>query len=60
MEDLQTVLIVDDEMDMRIFMSTLFETSGYHPEVARDGRQGLEQALLVDDAVGHPSIAGVP
>jgi CheY-like chemotaxis protein len=51
MEDLQTILIVDDEMDMRIFMTTLFETSGFHPEVARDGRHGLEQARRVDPSL---------
>jgi two-component system phosphate regulon response regulator PhoB len=39
-----TVLIVDDEMDMRIFMSTLFETSGFHTVAVRDGRQGLVRA----------------
>ncbi|MDJ0783230.1 MAG: response regulator [Desulfosarcinaceae bacterium] len=38
------VLIVDDEMDMRIFMKTLFETSGWQPVVTRDGAQGLAQA----------------
>lgn len=38
------VLIVDDEMDMRIFMRTLFETSGWQPEVTRDGGEGLVQA----------------
>ena len=38
------ILIVDDEMDMRIFMSTLFETSGYRPVAVRDGRQGLAKA----------------
>lgn len=38
----QTILIVDDEMDMRIFMSTLFETSGFQAVTARDGRQGVE------------------
>jgi two-component system phosphate regulon response regulator PhoB len=41
------VLIVDDEMDMRIFMSTLFETSGFHPVAVRDGRQGLEKAAAL-------------
>ena len=46
----QTVLIVDDEMDMRIFLSTLFETSGYKPVTTRDGRDGLAKAktLLPD------------
>jgi DNA-binding response OmpR family regulator len=38
------VLIVDDEMDMRIFMKTLFETSGWQPQVTRDGGEGLVQA----------------
>ncbi|MEJ2039635.1 MAG: response regulator [Desulfosarcinaceae bacterium] len=38
------ILIVDDEMDMRIFMSTLFETSGFKPVAARDGGQGLDRA----------------
>lgn len=38
------VLIVDDEMDMRIFMKTLFETSGWQPVVTRDGAQGLAEA----------------
>jgi CheY-like chemotaxis protein len=27
----KTVLIVEDELDMRIFISTLLETSGYQP-----------------------------
>jgi len=38
------VLIVDDEMDMRVFMKTLFETSGWQPAVTRDGAQGLARA----------------
>ena len=42
-----TILIVDDEMDMRIFMSTLFETSGFHPVAMPDGRQGLVKAKAI-------------
>ncbi len=38
------ILVVDDEMDMRIFMSTLFETSGFVPITARNGNQGLQKA----------------
>lgn len=38
------VLIVDDEMDMRIFLKTLLETSGYQPLVTRDGSEGLRKA----------------
>ena len=38
------ILIVDDEMDMRIFMSALIESHGYQPLTSRDGRQGLQCA----------------
>ena len=40
----KTVLIVEDELDMRIFISTLLETSGYEPVVTRDGKEGLIKA----------------
>jgi CheY-like chemotaxis protein len=38
------VLIVDDEMDMRIFISTLLETSGYRPIIATNGEEGIQKA----------------
>jgi len=38
------ILIVDDEMDMRIFVSTLIETSGYKPIVATNGEEGIQKA----------------
>ncbi|MBW1775263.1 MAG: response regulator [Deltaproteobacteria bacterium] len=38
------VLVVDDELDMRIFITTLLETNGYKPVSAEDGVQGLEVA----------------
>ena len=40
----KTVLIVEDELDMRIFISTLLETSGYKPVMTRDGKEGLIKA----------------
>ena len=40
----KTVLIVEDELDMRIFISTLLETSGYQPITTRDGNEGLLKA----------------
>jgi CheY-like chemotaxis protein len=40
----KTVLIVEDELDMRIFISTLLETSGYRPIITRDGTEGLLRA----------------
>ncbi len=39
-----TVLIVDDAMDMRVFISALFKTNGYHTETCRDGSAGLAKA----------------
>lgn len=38
------VLIVDDEIDMRVFMTTLLETSGFKPLSADDGKEGLDVA----------------
>jgi two-component system, OmpR family, phosphate regulon response regulator PhoB len=38
------ILIVDDELDMRIFLSTLLETSGYQPVTTRDGLSGVSKA----------------
>jgi len=40
----KTVLIVEDELDMRIFLSTLLETSGYLPIITRDGKEGMLKA----------------
>ena len=42
--DRKKILIVDDEMDVRIYVRTLFETSGYAPVVTRNGKEGLEKA----------------
>ena len=38
------VLVVDDELDMRTFISTLLETEGFKPISAEDGIRGLELA----------------
>ena len=38
------VLIVEDELDMRIFISTLLETSGYRSIMTKDGREGFLKA----------------
>ncbi len=40
----KTVLIVEDELDMRIFISTLLETNGYQPLLTRDGKEGMLKA----------------
>lgn len=38
------VLVVDDEMHLRIFISTVFETNGAQVASARDGTEGLAKA----------------
>jgi CheY-like chemotaxis protein len=38
------VLVVDDELDMRTFLTTLLETSGYKPYAADDGIKGIQVA----------------
>lgn len=38
------VLVVDDEADMRIFVSTVVETSGFEPVTAENGTQALAYA----------------
>ena len=38
------IMVVDDELDMRVFVSTLLETSGYNATATKDGREGIEKA----------------
>ncbi|MBW2000402.1 MAG: response regulator [Deltaproteobacteria bacterium] len=40
----EKILVIDDELDMRIYVSTLLETGGYVPLTAKDGEEGLELA----------------
>jgi len=35
------ILVVDDAMDMRIYLKTLVKGMGYEPVVVRDGTEGL-------------------
>lgn len=38
------VLIVDDELDIRVYMTTLLETNGFRPIATEDGKLGLALA----------------
>jgi CheY-like chemotaxis protein len=38
------ILVVDDESDMRIFVSTVVETLGFEPIVAENGVEALQKA----------------
>lgn len=39
-----TILIVDDAMDMRVFVSALFKTNGFATVACRDGSAGIAKA----------------
>jgi CheY-like chemotaxis protein len=40
----KNVLVVEDELDMRFFLKTLLETSGYRPVIAKNGADGMAKA----------------
>ena len=41
------ILVVEDDLHMRIFISTVLETSGYNATAARDGKEGIQKAKEV-------------
>jgi CheY-like chemotaxis protein len=58
------ILFVDDELDMRIFLSTVLKTAGYEPVAARNAIEGLRKAreqtpdLIIMDVM-MPQAGGV-
>ncbi|MBU2496401.1 MAG: response regulator [Desulfobacterales bacterium] len=38
------ILVVDDDLHMRIFISIVLETSGYKAIVTKDGKEGIREA----------------
>ncbi|RJR42416.1 MAG: response regulator [Desulfobacteraceae bacterium] len=44
MSEGKKILIVDDDLYMRVFLSTALETSGYCPVSCKDGKEGMEKA----------------
>jgi CheY-like chemotaxis protein len=46
------ILVVDDELDMRVYISTVLATSGYDPVVTKNGREGIQKAReIVPDLI---------
>lgn len=43
MSDAKKILVVDDEPDMREWLTTFFEDNGYVTITARDGEEGFEK-----------------
>ncbi|MBW1806798.1 MAG: response regulator [Deltaproteobacteria bacterium] len=40
------ILVIDDEKDMRVYLSTLLRKAGYEIESASNGDEGLEKAAI--------------
>ncbi len=38
------ILVVEDDLHMRIFISTVLETSGYNATATKDGKEGIQKA----------------
>jgi CheY-like chemotaxis protein len=38
------ILVVEDDLHMRIFISTVLETSGYNATATKDGKEGIQRA----------------
>jgi CheY-like chemotaxis protein len=60
----KTILVVDDEPDVRTFLSTLFEDNGYATVMAQDGNEGLSMVKekapdLVTLDITMPNKSGV-
>jgi len=60
----KTILIVDDEPDVRTYLSTLFEDSGYATVMAQDGNEALSRVKekapdLVTLDITMPNKSGV-
>jgi CheY-like chemotaxis protein len=58
------ILIVDDEQDIRTYLSTLFEDQGYATTLARDGVEAMQQVQgsppdLITLDISMPEKSGV-
>ena len=50
-ETAQKILVVDDELDTRIFLLNLLKASGFHPITANNKAEGLKKAVAVCPSV---------
>ena len=39
----KTILVVEDDLHMRIFITTVLETSGYNATASKDGKEGIRK-----------------
>jgi CheY-like chemotaxis protein len=60
----KTILVVDDEPDVQVYVSTLLEDNGYDTVVAKDGAEALEKVKesrpdLITLDISMPETSGV-
>ncbi len=63
-ENNKTILIVDDEPDVQVYISTLLEDNGYATVTAKDGAEALEKVKssrpdLITLDISMPETSGV-
>ena len=39
----KNILVVEDDLHMRVFITTVLETSGYHATATKDGQEGIRK-----------------
>jgi len=64
MAGLKRILIVDDEEDIRVYLSTLLEDQGFATIQARDGEEAMQQLLaeppdLITLDISMPEKSGI-
>lgn len=64
MAGLKRILVVDDEQDIRIYLSTLFEDQGYETIQAKDGEEAMQRMLaeapdLITLDISMPEKSGI-
>ena len=64
MNDKKRVLVVEDEVDVRTYISTLFQDQGYGILTAENGKEGFELAIkekpdLITLDIAMPSQSGM-
>jgi len=51
MDEKRKILVVDDEMDMRIYISRVLQSGGFEPTAVREGGEAVRQARQTPPAL---------
>ena len=50
-ETVKKILVVDDELETRIFLSNLLKANGFHPVTASNKAEGLKKAVALSPSI---------